>query len=377
MPEIWEMVMAGDVLDIQMEILVDTGHGEYSGDNGVYWAEDVNRNGVSSGLYDSKRSACMAQTPYNACFGGSFEYVRMDGRIGSPLTGWDDACDSLVAANRVVMIRPIQGQLFSHGYTITENDVYNKNSTWVINIPKIRVDPTRVSGGEKVWVRVCLTLDCQGICSDGAVCCQEIYIGALCCGNPFLSDELTTVQKVYIAYYLRPADPAGLLWWAQQLYNAGGNMSAIIDAFANSEESHRLWGNIHSGNIGAVIDEVYWGLFHRVPDAGGKQFYVNGFNSGRFTPGTIVLNILDGATGQDAAAVVNKLDYSRKFVSVLDPDGDYGPPYEATYDMEDEEAARMLLDNVRTDDDGITESEVKGDIIQYIADFGDPILLPW
>jgi hypothetical protein len=194
------------------------------------------------------------------------------------------------------------------------------------------------------------------------------------CDMDQLGPSLTAVQKVYIAYYLRPADPAGLYWWAQQLYNVNNNMNTIIDAYANSEEARRLWGDINSSTIGHLIDEVYWGLFNRVPDEGGKQFYVNGFNSGQFTPGTIVLNILDGAQNEDAEAIANKLNYSNKFVAVLDPDGDYNIPFEATYNADDEQAARELLAEITSVSDNITSQQVRQDVMDFIADPGDPIL---
>jgi hypothetical protein len=186
--------------------------------------------------------------------------------------------------------------------------------------------------------------------------------------------HLNRIQSVFIAYYLRPADPGGLYWWAAQLRDCNGDLSAIIDAFATSEESLRLWGEINSGNIGEVTDDVYYALFNRPADAGGKQFYVDGFNAGQFTPGTIVLNILDGAQNEDRQAIENKLTYSNYFVSVLDPDGDWQGPYEATYDAEDEQTARDLLGNITWDSDIITEQQVRDDVMNYIADPGDPIL---
>ncbi|TEA69485.1 sugar ABC transporter ATP-binding protein, partial [Allopusillimonas ginsengisoli] len=41
------------------------------------------------------------------------------------------------------------------------------------------------------------------------------------------------VQKIYIAYYGRPADPVGLNFWAGKLDAAAGDLSEIIDAFGN------------------------------------------------------------------------------------------------------------------------------------------------
>jgi hypothetical protein len=67
------------------------------------------------------------------------------------------------------------------------------------------------------------------------------------------------------------------------------------------------------------------------------------------------------------------LTYSNYFVSVLDPDGDWQGPYEATYDAEDEQTARDLLGNITWDSDIITEQQVRDDVMNYIADPGDPI----
>ena len=179
---------------------------------------------------------------------------------------------------------------------------------------------------------------------------------------------LNMVQKVYIAYYLRPADPAGLKWWAQQLKENNGDMSAIIDEYANSEEALRLWGEINSGNIESVIDSIYQNLFNRPADEAGKQFYADGFRNGRFTAGSIVLDILNGASGEDAQAIEKKLVYCNTFVNVLDPDGDYQGPFEATYNADDAEAVRDLLSRITSETSDITYNQVLQDIVDHVAD---------
>ena len=44
------------------------------------------------------------------------------------------------------------------------------------------------------------------------------------------------VQKIYIAYYGRPADAVGLAFWESQLEATGGNLNAIIGSFGASSE---------------------------------------------------------------------------------------------------------------------------------------------
>lgn len=201
-----------------------------------------------------------------------------------------------------------------------------------------------------------------------------------------VADYFDTVQKVYIAFYQRPADPAGLYYWSQRVNAENGNLSAVIDAFANSAEATRLffpdaaegetlYDLLTEENIGGVIDAIYLALFNRAPDEAGKQFYVDGFADGTFTAGNIMLNILNGAQGDDAVAVANKLEVANLFTTALDPEQDGIGPFQATYNAADEQAARDWLATVTSDPaTRKTESEVVTDIQAAIADSGDAIL---
>lgn len=201
-----------------------------------------------------------------------------------------------------------------------------------------------------------------------------------------VADYFDTVQKVYIAFYQRPADPAGLYYWSQRVNAENGNLSAVIDAFANSAEATRLffptaaegetlYDLLTEENIGGVIDAIYLALFNRAPDEAGKQFYVDGFADGTFTAGNIMLNILNGAQGDDAVAVANKLEVASLFTTALDPEQDGIGPFQATYNAADEQVARDWLATVTSDPaTRKTESEVVTDIQTAIADSGDAIL---
>ena len=52
------------------------------------------------------------------------------------------------------------------------------------------------------------------------------------------------VQKAYVAYYGRPADPAGQTYWAQRMDSEGQSLDAIIGAFGNSDEFNRRYGGL-------------------------------------------------------------------------------------------------------------------------------------
>jgi len=189
------------------------------------------------------------------------------------------------------------------------------------------------------------------------------------------TDYYDTVQKVYIGYYQRPADPGGLIYWAGKLYAAGGNLSGIMSAFASSAESTALYGTITSANISTVVTGFYNSMFGRVAETAGLNFWVNSFNAGTYTPATIMLNILYAAQNEDLLSVNNKLTTANLFTRTIDPEID-GRSYQATYSGDpDAVAARTWLANVTWNPITIPiQSEVTTFMQTSIANTGDPIL---
>jgi hypothetical protein len=192
---------------------------------------------------------------------------------------------------------------------------------------------------------------------------------------PAPSDYFDTVQKIYIGYYQRPADPGGLIYWAGRLDNAGGSFAEIIEAYANSAESQALYGTINSGNISTVVNGIYYALFGRNAEAGGLNYYVTGFNSGRFTAATIMLNVLYGAQNEDLQSVNNKLTAANLFTGTIDPELD-GTNFQVTYAGNgDAIAARNFLALYATSVKVPTQAETTAYIIANIADPRDILIL--
>lgn len=173
-----------------------------------------------------------------------------------------------------------------------------------------------------------------------------------------------------------------MLYWSQRLDAAGGNVEAIIDAFANSPESQALYGTIDSNTIGNVVDKIYQALFGRPAEPAGKQLYVDHFNKGELTPGNIAWAILKGAQNDDLVAVQNKLKVANLFTEAVDgrpmtdPDFGVGSNFAATYVGNDDAAtARAFLASVTSAPSTVkTKSEVTQEIQNNIADSGDSIL---
>ncbi|MEF3167806.1 MAG: hypothetical protein K6360_00500 [Deltaproteobacteria bacterium] len=222
--------------------------------------------------------------------------------------------------------------------------------------------------------------DCSGTGDATVIMDADKSCTAMFSSNQGISSLYNTIQKIYIAYYQRPADPKGLSYWAQKTDEAGGDLTQIINAFANSQEAQELYGTIDSNTIGNVIDSIYLALFGRQPDAEGKQFYINGFNNGTFTAGTITLNILDGAQNEDAQAIQDKLYAANLFTMVIagvDSMDEINPATvpQATYQgTQDANNARAWLAKIPNQITNVTYDDVVREVQQNIADPGDPIL---
>jgi S-layer protein len=118
------------------------------------------------------------------------------------------------------------------------------------------------------------------------------------------------VQQAYLAYYGRPADPAGQAYWTQQLTNANGNLSAIINAFGTSAESTALYAGT---SLVQQVNAIYNQLFGHNADTAGLAFYVNGLEQGTYTLASIALNVYNGATGTDVGVLAAKQAYADAF----------------------------------------------------------------
>ena len=129
------------------------------------------------------------------------------------------------------------------------------------------------------------------------------------------------VQRAYVAYYGRPADPSGLAYWAGRMDQESGSLSSIIGAFGNSDEFNRRYGGL---TYSQLIDTLYQQTLGRAPDAAGKDWYMSQLATGRTTLQTITLDLLGGATGTDALTVANRLDVANHYTGKVAAGCAYG-----------------------------------------------------
>ncbi len=142
---------------------------------------------------------------------------------------------------------------------------------------------------------------------------------------------------IYIAYYDRAADDAGFAYWSGQNSQAQGAgasattvLTGIANAFATQTETETLYPslapylvssppslNTPAGQaaLTSFLDGIYTNLFNRSPDGPGANYWLGQFSAGLVTLGAAALAIANGATGNDAIQVSNKVTVGLDFTN--------------------------------------------------------------
>lgn len=150
-----------------------------------------------------------------------------------------------------------------------------------------------------------------------------------------------TIQKLYVAYFSRPADAGGLAFWEGIVAAAQGDTSAVTAAFANSQE----YRDTYAGRTPVeVVTAVYRNLFNRDPEPVGLKFWADGLAARLFTVDVAVTAIAAGAQGADLDTFNNKVRAGVAFTNALDHH-----PEQAAYQGEDAIAAAKAFTSTITD----------------------------
>jgi hypothetical protein len=147
----------------------------------------------------------------------------------------------------------------------------------------------------------------------------------------------STVNAFYVAFYGRPADPAGLEYWSQQLAQAGGDLSVIKEAFANSEEATVRFSSTTAADR---ITEIYQQLFNRAPDATGLSYWVDAVSKGHASVADVAIDVLQGALGSDASLANMRQKAAAEFTAHVAATGTAYDGYEAI------QAGQLLVKSV-------------------------------
>lgn len=123
------------------------------------------------------------------------------------------------------------------------------------------------------------------------------------------------IQALYVAYFNRPADFAGLNYWETVVEAAAGSTAAVSAQFAASAEFKAEYGTKSNAQ---VINQVYMNLFGRAAEPDGLFYWTSGIAAGNFTVDQAVTVIAKAAGGADKIAYDSKLAVATAFTAALD-----------------------------------------------------------
>jgi hypothetical protein len=125
----------------------------------------------------------------------------------------------------------------------------------------------------------------------------------------------TEVQKLYVAYFSRPADVAGLAYWNNILNTNAAGYQVISANFASSDEYKATYAGLDNAGI---VSAVYQHLFGRAAEAAGVQYWTNMLNQKVITIDDVVTQIAAGAQGTDKIAYDGKVAVAAVFTDHMD-----------------------------------------------------------
>ena len=116
---------------------------------------------------------------------------------------------------------------------------------------------------------------------------------------------------------------------------------AFIDAFGNSQEFQKRFGQL---NAEQLIANLYQQMYGRAPDDAGAAFFVTQLATRQSSLAAIAFHIFDGRQGSDRAVVESRKKVVRHFVTRFEELGSAAPT------VDDGDALARLLSAVNGDE---------------------------
>ncbi len=130
-----------------------------------------------------------------------------------------------------------------------------------------------------------------------------------------MSQYTEAIQKLYLAYFRRPADTAGLAFWESALVQNGGNTNAMNELFSASTEYRQVYAGMSNLNI---VNAVYQNLFGRVAEPSGASYWTNLLDSNQISIANVVSSVANAAQGSDLLVFNGKAKLATSFSAALD-----------------------------------------------------------
>jgi hypothetical protein len=131
-----------------------------------------------------------------------------------------------------------------------------------------------------------------------------------------MSATENSIQRLYVAYFNRPADPISLQVYADMIDSGSKTLEEIAaQYFANSQEYLDLYAGMSNAQI---VDQLYQNIFGRSAEADGLVYWAAKLTSGEMTVADIALTLSYSAQGTDADVVNARIEAAVAFTTALD-----------------------------------------------------------
>lgn len=128
------------------------------------------------------------------------------------------------------------------------------------------------------------------------------------------------IQQLYVAYFNRPADPAGLAYWGGVVEAAKGDTAAVSAAFAASAEYKATYADF---NTTGTLKAIYMNLFNEAtPDVAGLAYWSDLVAKGTISIDKAVSAIAAGAQGVHKTTYANKVLAAAAFTTAVNTDAE-------------------------------------------------------
>ena len=169
--------------------------------------------------------------------------------------------------------------------------------------------------------------------------------------------HVDSAEQVYLAYFGRPADVAGIRTTEDQITAANGDKAAITSMFANSSESAAFYAGKTTEQ---KVETVYNQLFNRAAEKAGLDYWVHQLDLGLMNQVNMCIKILDGAQNSDKTIVNNRVDVAKYFTEKVSA---------TAYDgLTAASNARELLSSIGADAGDVTKAKAVIDSTGYNTD---------
>ncbi|GEM_PF-5073852 len=127
------------------------------------------------------------------------------------------------------------------------------------------------------------------------------------------------VQRLYVAYFNRPADPIGLEYWESRLPDTVANQAELTTLAGSGFSGSAEYAGLYAGQDNEqTVNSLYNNLFGRNAEPAGLVHWAGRLTAGTETFASIALQLTYSAQSTDATAIANKLAASTAFTTALD-----------------------------------------------------------